>query len=104
MRFNLERMNELEILSGEDGDEQGFKTILTTNDTHPYMAAWWPPGHMLGWEHSHVNQVYHLLDSIAKNRSPEPNFFDGLKNQAVLEAIMQSAQDGKWHDVEKVKI
>jgi predicted dehydrogenase len=104
MRYNIERMNELEYLSGEDGDEQGFKTILTTDDTHPYMAAWWPPGHMLGWEHSHVNQVYHLLDSIAGNRSPEPDFFDGLKNQAVMEAMSQSAQDGMWHDVEKVEI
>ena len=102
MRFNIERMNELEYLSAGEGDEQGFKTILTTDATHPYMAAWWPPGHMIGWEHSHVNQVYHLLESIAKNKSPEPNLFDGLKNQAVLEAMTQSTEDGKWHDVEKV--
>ena len=48
--------------------------------------------------------VYHLLDSIANDRSPEPDFFDGLKNQAVMEAMSQSAQDGRWHDVEKVEI
>lgn len=104
MRFNIERMNELEYLSAGEGDEQGFKTILTTDATHPYMAAWWPPGHMIGWEHSHVNQVYHLLESIAKNKSPEPSLFDGLKNQAVLEAMTQSTEDGKWHDVEKQNI
>jgi len=104
MRFNLERMNELELLSTEDGDEQGFKTILVTNPTHPYMSAWWPPGHMIGWEHSHINQVYHMLEAIASDRLPEPNLFDGLKNQAVLEAMSQSIEDGKWHDVEKVSI
>ncbi len=101
LRFNLERMNELEILSTADGDEQGFKTILVTNPTHPYMSAWWPPGHMLGWEHSHINQVYHLLESIADGTMPEPSLYDGLKNQAVLEAMSLSIADGRWHDVKE---
>ena len=104
LRFNLERMNELEYLATEDGDEQGFKTILVTNPTHPYMDAWWPLGHMIGWEHSHVNQVYHLLDSIAHDRMPEPSLYEGAKNQAVLEAMGDSIRDGKWHDVEKVRV
>jgi len=104
IRFNLERMNELEYLSTKDGDDQGFKTILVTNPTHPYMQAWWPPGHMIGWEHSHVNQVYHLLESIAHDEMPEPSLFDGIKNQAVLDAISGSIADGTWHDVEKVNI
>jgi predicted dehydrogenase len=104
MRFNLERMNELEYLSSNEGDEEGFKRILVTNSTHPYMSGWWPPGHMIGWEHSHINQVYHLLDCIANDRMPEPNLYDGLKNQAVLDAISLSAGDGKWHSVEKVQI
>ena len=103
LRFNLERMNELEYLSAaEEGDEQGFKTILVTNPSHPYMSAWWPPGHMIGWEHSHVNQVYHLLESIASDRMPEPNLEDGVKNQAVLDAMGDSIADGKWHNVEVV--
>jgi predicted dehydrogenase len=102
LRFNLERLNELEYLATKDGDEQGFKTMLVTNPTHPYMSAWWPPGHMLGWEHSHVNQVYHLLESLADDRMPEPNLYDGAKNQAVLDAMGASIRDGKWHDVEKV--
>jgi len=104
MRFNLERMNELEYLSSKDGDEEGFKRMLVTNPTHPYMSGWWPPGHMIGWEHSHINQVYHLLDCIANDRMPEPNLYDGLKNQAVLDAMSLSAEDGKWHRVEKTKI
>ena len=104
MRFNLERMNELEHLSADEGDEQGFKTILVTNPTHPYMAGWWPPGHMLGWEHSHTHQIYHLMDCIGNDRMPEPSLFDGLKNQAVLEAMSQSIRDGQWHPVEKTTL
>lgn len=102
MRFSLEKPNELEYLSAFDGEEQGFKTILVTNSEHPFMAGWWPPGHMLGWEHSHVIQVCHLLDSIGRGVLPEPNFFDGVKNQAVLEAVGLSSDDGKWHEVEQV--
>jgi len=97
-------MNELEYLSSKDGDQEGFKRMLVTNPSHPYMSGWWPPGHMIGWEHSHINQVYHLLDCIANDRMPEPNLYDGLKNQAVLDAISLSAEDGKWHGVEKTKI
>ena len=104
MRFSLEKPNELEYLSAADSDEQGFKTILVTNSTHPFMSAWWPPGHMLGWEHSHIIQVYHLLDSIGKGVMPEPNFFDGVKNQAVLEAIALSSKDGRWHEVEQITV
>jgi predicted dehydrogenase len=66
------------------------------------MSAWWPPGHMIGWEHSHVHQIYHLVDSIAHDRMPVPSLVDGLKNQAVLEAIGQSIVDGTWHTVERV--
>ena len=92
MRFNLERMNELEYLSSEDGDEEGFKTILVTNPTHPYMSAWWPPGHMIGWEHSHINQVYHLLDCIANDKMPEPSGGMRLVNAGAYITYTQSSE------------
>jgi predicted dehydrogenase len=102
MRFHLQRPNELEVFEGKDGSEGGFRTILATDASHPYAGAWWPPGHVLGWEHSHVHQIVHLLDAIAHDRMPVPNLVDGLKNQAVLEAMGQSMADGRWHDVERV--
>jgi len=101
--FNFERMNELEYYSREDPpDYQGFRVIQTTEPTHPYMSAWWPPAHIIGYEHTFIHGVYDLLNTIAEDEMPVPNFVDGVKCQAVLEAVGQSAQSGEWVKVPKI--
>jgi predicted dehydrogenase len=95
--FNLERMNELQVLFNDDAaDVQGFRTILVTEGVHPYMSSWWPAGHIIGWEHTFTHGVYDLMNGIAKNVSPEPTFDDGVRCQAVLDAIETSASNKKW--------
>ncbi len=95
--FNLERMNELEYFSREDDEnEHGFKTILATQPTHPYISAWWPPGHIIGYEHTFVHEVYDLMQAIARNEMPSPDFEDGVKCQAVLEAVEKSIEEERW--------
>jgi len=99
--FDFERMNELEYYNGGDPeDRQGFKTILVTEGCHEYVGAWWPPGHIIGYEHTFVHEVYDFLNNIAKNTKPSPDFADGVKVQAVLDAVEQSAKSKQW---EKVK-
>jgi predicted dehydrogenase len=102
--FNLERLNELEFFSREeDPAQQGFRTILVTDGQHhPYVGHWWPAGHIIGWEHTHIHQVADLLDAIGKDQMPVPSFDDGVKNQAVLEAVAKSAQTRQWEEVPKV--
>jgi len=95
--FNFERMNELEYYSGEDApDYQGFRVVQTTESTHPYMSVWWPPAHIIGYEHTFIHGVYDLLNAMAKDEMPTPSFVDGVKCQAVLEAVERSAQSGEW--------
>ena len=95
--FNLERMNELQVLFNDDAaDVQGFRTILVTEGVHPYMSAWWPAGHIIAWEHTFTHGVYDLINGIAKNVSPEPTFDDGVRCQAVLDAIETSASNKQW--------
>jgi len=95
--FNLERMNELEFFSANDPDyTQGFKTILTTEPSHPYIAHWWPPGHIIGYEHTFVHTIYGLMEAIAADKMPSPNFADGVKCQEVLEAVDKSVEQGSW--------
>ena len=103
IRFNLERMNELEYFSRKDNDAyQGWKRILVTDPPHPYLKGWWPGGHIIGWQHTFVHQVYNLMNGIAANKNPVPNFYDGLKCQAVLEAVETSAETEKWVDIKSV--
>jgi len=96
--WDLERMNELELYI-EGGPLSGFRTISVTDGKHPYMAAWWPPGHIIGYEHSFTHTVYDFMRAIADGNQPRPNFEDGLQNQRVLEAIERSASSGRWEKI-----
>lgn len=97
VRFNLERLNELEVyFTSDDTDVQGFRTVTVTEAVHPYVGNWWPAGHIIGWEHSHVHNVRELLDGIAEGTQPYPSFEDGYKCQAVLDAVERSASSGQW--------
>ena len=69
LAFDLERMNELELYE-ETGPESGFRTILATDASHPYVAAWWPPGHILGYEHTFVHTVHDFVQA-ARGRRPD---------------------------------
>lgn len=94
--FDLERMNELQFFSNEDPDDsQGFRTILATESSHAYIEGWWPPGHIIGYEHEFVHAVVDFLDAIVNEKIIEPNFYDGMKEMQVLEAGLKSAADGK---------
>ena len=95
--FDLERMNELQYFSLDDPPEaQGFRTILVTEPVHPYMSAWWPAGHIIGWEHTFTHSVFDLLNGIAKKQSPAPTFADGVRVQAILDAVERSSEGGGW--------
>jgi predicted dehydrogenase len=94
--FNLERMNELELHSRQDpAYAQGFRTILATEPCHPYIRNWWPPGHLIGYEHGFVHAVADFVEAVVKGTPIDPDFRDGLKCIRVLEAGLRSAQTGK---------
>jgi predicted dehydrogenase len=98
--FDLERMNELDFYDATAaGTEQGFTRILVTESTHPYMSAWWPPGHLIGYEHSFTHQARDLIEAIANGTDPRPSFADALRVQQVLAAVQRSAQAGAWTEV-----
>jgi predicted dehydrogenase len=95
--FDLERMNELELyLESDRRGLRGFRTVLVTEAGHPYIKAWWPPGHIIGYEHTFTHTIYDLLEAMADGRVPEPSFVDGVRNQRVMDAIAQAAKTRKW--------
>jgi predicted dehydrogenase len=95
--FDLERMNELQVyLEDEEPEVKGFRTVLVTEPDHPYMEGWWPPGHIIGYEHTFVHTIKDLLDGIGAGESPAPTFEDGYRCQAVLEAVERSVEGRSW--------
>jgi predicted dehydrogenase len=95
--FNLEQMNELEVyLAGDPPSTRGFHRVLVTDAAHPYIKAWWPPGHIIGYEHTFTHTVFDLLEGMADDRVPEPNFVDGVRNQRVMDAIERAWRRRRW--------
>jgi predicted dehydrogenase len=103
LAFDLERLNELEYYDRRrPSTEQGFSRILITEPEHPYVGAWWPPGHGLGYEHGFTHQARDLITAIASGEPARPTFADGLAVQRVLAAVADSAAAGTaWTPVRK---
>jgi predicted dehydrogenase len=100
--FDFEDMNRLKYYNLEDPkDRQGFRDILVTerDGIQPYISNWWPPGHVIGYEHTFVHAVTDFINACVEGKSVHPTFEDGLKNQLVLEAVETSARSGKWAKV-----
>lgn len=94
LAFDAESMNELHFYDRTDPErESGFRRILVTEPGHPYLNAWWPPGHALGYEHAFSHQIRDLVTAVADGRQPRPSFADGLQVQRVLAAVENSAAD-----------
>lgn len=102
LSFDLERMNELEYYDATAPElELGFKRILVTEHDHPFLAPWWPTGHMLGYEHGFSHQVVDFMQAIADRTQPRPSFDDGLHVQRVLDAVERSSNaDSVWTPTE----
>ena len=90
--FDLEEMNRLRFFNARDPqDRQGFRDILVTEPTHPYMDKWWPPGHIIGYEHTFIHTIADFVKAVIEKRRVQPTFEDGLRNQKILEAVAKSA-------------
>ncbi len=104
IRFNLERMNELEVfwVDDEPKETQGFHQVLISEGHHPWWENWWPHGHIIGWEHTFVHEVTHLLDCIVNDKDVAPygaTFEDGYRAAVICDAILESAASRRQVDI-----
>jgi predicted dehydrogenase len=98
--FDLERLNELEVFLPEEAtsDTTAFATVSVTKGSHPYVGAWWPPGCIIGWEHTFIHQLHHFLGAVVNDTSVGPDgatFEDGYRAAVVCDAIAESAHSGR---------
>jgi predicted dehydrogenase len=90
--FDLEDLNELDFLDATvPVREQGFRRILVNEPEHPYIGAWWPQGHIIGWEHTFTHEIRDFLAAIGSGTEPSPSFDDGLAVQRILAAVEESS-------------
>src|SRR5580692_8581623 len=100
LRFNLEDMNRLEVFDCNDAAEiQGSHNVLVTGADHPYTSHFWPPGHIIGYEHTFIATLVDFLESLAKGDSFHPNFADAAEVQKLLDAVESSARSKSWTSV-----
>lgn len=107
LEFNLERLNELNVYWEDETppETRGFHNALITEDHHPWLAHWWPRGHILGWEHTFAHEIAHLLDCIVNDRPVAPEgatFEDGYRAALVADAVLASADSGTFVEVEEL--
>jgi predicted dehydrogenase len=95
--FDLEKLNRLQFYREDDASgRRGFSEILVTEPEHPYLEHWWPPGHLLGYEHSFTHTIADFVRAVTAGKGVPPTFADGLANQRVLAAIGESARRRNW--------
>ena len=102
--FNLERLNELDVFWKDEQprETRGFHNVLISESFHPFWENWWPQGHMIGWEHTFIHEIAHLLDAIVNNKEIAPygaTFDDGYKNAVICDAIVQSSESGRHVEI-----
>jgi predicted dehydrogenase len=99
--FDLQRLNELQLYRA-DGRTRGFETVLVTDPGDPFLEWWWPPGHTIGWEHTFVHEIHHLLRAIAEDADVAPlgaTFEDGYRASEVCDAIIRSSTSGARQEI-----
>jgi predicted dehydrogenase len=96
LAFDLERLNELRVFHG-DGEARGLADVLVTERDHPYGGHWWPPGHILGWEHAFAHQFDEVVRRVthAGGTLAGATFADGLIAARVCDALIAAAETGR---------
>lgn len=100
IRWDLENLNQLQLYwTSDEQGMQGYRTVSCTEEIHPYAGAYWPAGHIIGYEHTFMNMLYEFMNALDRGEMPQPNFEDGYLNQKVLDAVERSASGRTWVSV-----
>ena len=104
--WDLHDLHRLQYFDHRDeGYVRGWRSIHVTDSDQPYMKNWWVPGLQIGYEHTFVHQVADFLGTLGTDswKPVGPTFRDALETQYVCDAVLSSAQSGKWERVKSVR-
>lgn len=101
VEFDLENAHELGFYSHEDeGHLRGWRNIQVWDSDHPYMAHWWVPGCVIGYEHTFINTLADFLSGLESQEKKCPDFADALATQMICDSVLQSAAENRWVEIE----
>ena len=100
LKWNYERMNELEVrLPDSDNHQEGF-TLLRAGPQHPEFAHFYPgTGNSMSYEDLKLIETHQFLQSIAEDRQHKPSFADALAVAEVHAAMARSWESRQWEEV-----
>ena len=105
LRFDLEDLNRLEFFDTSGSSQtRGIAEILVTNPDHPYAGHFWPPGHIIGYEHTFIATMADFLKSLASGEPFHANFQDALEVQGILHATEESSRTRRWMTLTPEKV
>lgn len=100
IRWDLHDLHRLQYFDHRDeGIVRGWRSVHVTDGDQPYMKHWWVPGLQIGYEHTFIHQVADFLADLAAGKPTSPTFREALETQAVCDAVLDSAEAGKWEQV-----
>lgn len=95
--FDLENAHELGFYSHEDdGHLRGWRNIQVWDSDHPYMANWWVPGCVIGYEHTFINALADFLLGLQHGKKMCPDFADAQQTQIACDTVLKSAETRAW--------
>ena len=101
IEFDLENAHELGFYSHEDeGHLRGWRNIQVWDSDHPYMAHWWVPGCVIGYEHTFINTLADFLSGLESQEKKCPDFADALATQLICDSVLKSAAENRWVEIE----
>jgi predicted dehydrogenase len=100
--WDFERMNELQVYSPLPTGDSGYSRVLM-GPTHPDFVHFQPgQGIPMGYDDLKVIEAHLLLESIADGVQREPGVREIASAAAVIDAMVRSADSGRWEDVRRL--
>lgn len=102
LRWNFERLNELEVCVGGDLEFQGYTRVMAGPE-FPSFSVFQPgAGTSMGFDDMKAVEAAKFIESVITGDQVAPSAADAWSAALVDEAVVASAADGQWHSVPEV--
>lgn len=103
LRWNFEKLNELEVCINSDNPEAHGYVRSLANPYFPHFSRFQPgAGTSMGFDDMKAVECFKFLSGVLTGKQIGPSVADGWSAAEVDEAVVRSAADGCWHEVAQV--